>query len=74
MASVNLEELAARALLEGYDRDRCIRRMIERVERDRAYLLRRYRRKHHTPFDEMLAEDAAVSALVILFLQGRSAL
>jgi hypothetical protein len=74
MADVNLDELAAFARQAGYDRERCIGRMIDRLERDRSYLLRRQSRNYQTPYDEALAEDAAVSALVILFLQGRGVL
>jgi hypothetical protein len=74
MDEINLDELAAGALLCGYDRQNTIRRLLERIERDCSYLRYRKRRGRQTSYDYMLAEDVAVAALVVLLLQGKQVL
>ncbi len=74
MGDITLDDLAALALRSGYDRERCIERLLERIERDQSYLYYRKRRGRQTSYDYTVAEDVTVAALVVLFLQGKQVL
>ena len=73
MNDIDLDDLQDIALRLGYDRTRCIDRLLRRIRRDQSYLDRRRQRGIFTSHDETLAEDMAVTALVVRFLEESEA-
>jgi hypothetical protein len=61
-------ELVSQALKAGWSRQHVVEALLERIERDQAYLAYRVRKGLHTAYDAQTARDLEALALAATWL------